>query len=116
MTTFTDGPMTGKALELERCPIFLRATFDHQTQKWDALDKRDDEPKATEQLFAYVLEKDPVRGFIRKTGGGGAFFVAGYCLCSPQPNDDQMRTLEGWRAWVAGNLNQVPPATSVMFT
>lgn len=106
MTTFEDGPAKGQALMLKRAPVFLRVT--HVPQKvheaWDALDQPDDEPRASEQLFTYVLTEGGF-GFvhIKASKGGGFYKLASYKLWPNQPTDAEMRDTAKWRAWCKAN-------------
>lgn len=100
MTRFLDGPAAGEVLFLKRAPMYLRAVQD-AGGKWDALDLLDDAPAPDERIVVYRIEGEPSYCHINMRGKGGGVFHGGtYRLISPQPQDEDVRTIAAWRAWV----------------
>lgn len=98
MTTFEDGPAQGKTLLLHRAVMFLRVT--EENGEFDALDQREDEPKPTENLYAYVIAREPGMCHINRGGGKGGFYVlAHYKFATEQPDDATMRDFDKWSKW-----------------
>lgn len=109
MTTFHDGPAHGKTLMLHRKPILLRVVIDNAGEI-DALDALDDEPKAEESIYLYVIEKDAGMIHINRGRGKGGFYgIADYRFYAEQPADEDMRKRAKWEAWVEANKSKFQP-------
>ncbi len=83
----------------------MRVVVDPRTDKWDALDQPEDEPKGLELVYVYVaVPGTEVRGHIRARGGMGGFFHgADFRILDPQPDVGHLRTREHFRAWCDDN-------------
>lgn len=98
MTNFSGGPASGRSLMLKRAPFFLRVTLD--ARGFDALDQMHDEPTASEELFAYVIDGRPSMVHIHARGNRGGFYtMANYRFIDPQPSQYEMREAAQWAAW-----------------
>lgn len=100
--SFVDGPAAGVALELSRAPLLLRVVEARgvATDRWDALDRLDDQPRPEERIYVYRRRGAPMTGFIDGTKYRGQFLAATYVLFEEQPaTDAEARTTEAWRAW-----------------
>lgn len=105
MTRFLDGPAVTKTLCIRRAPAFLRVVVDdHASGGVDALDQLEDEPTASERLFAYQLTERPGGMFVNAKGSRGGFFpIATYRLVAIQPDDATMRNNASWAQWTEDN-------------
>ena len=106
MTTFLNGPAKGVTLFLKRAPVFLRVVQgpDGPTHPgdWDALDQREDTPRAGERITVYELVGEPTWMHVCRSGNRGGVYRGGtYKVVDPQPEDAQVRSTAAWRAWVA---------------
>lgn len=117
MTRFHGGPADGVTLALRRAPLYLRAVFNGQTSKWDALacraclqarqarrDQLTDEP-GPEELLVAVYRRCGEAGVCmldwteKGRRRGGRFTMANYEFVEEQPDDETARSTEKWRAW-----------------
>ncbi len=106
MTKFLDGPAGGQTLLLQRAPVFLRVVRERDTGGWDALDKLEDHPRPSEDVFVYRRTANP--GVCHLNFGrcrGGFYAVAEYVLHSEQPDDVTLRDTPRWRAWTTAQLH-----------
>lgn len=107
MIRFHDGPADGATLDLKRCPVLLRATFEQTlcgADGFDALDQVDDEPRPDEQIAVYLLRARPTTAHVlysKPRGGrrGAWLLTADYDYYGVQADDAVLRDNERWRAW-----------------
>ncbi len=101
MTTFKNGPASGKSLMLKRAPHFLRVT--QCGDAIDALDQIEDSPRADEALTAYEIVGKATSCHLRLCGNArkasGFYMMATYTMVFPQPDEATMRDNELWRQW-----------------
>jgi hypothetical protein len=101
---FGDGPAVGELLALKRAPLYLRAVFNGQTSKWDALDQLADVPGPEELLVVAYRRVGPARGCmvdwtVKGRKVGGRFASANYEVVAEQPDAATLRETDRWRAW-----------------
>lgn len=102
MTTFQDGPAHGKTLMLKRSPKFLRVVEAAGKQEFDALDQPEDTPAITENIYAYVLDKNLGSCHINRGRGCGGFYpICEYRFVEKQPPEASMRDGKAWEDWCA---------------
>ncbi len=108
MTTFIDGPAKDSPfLLLRRAPHFLRAVRSRgqsAPREWDALDQLDDEPRETEEIYAYEMVGEPTYCHINARNRGGVYRGGKYKLVDPQPEEAIMRNAVSWREWCRANF------------
>ncbi len=109
MTTFEDGPAKGQTLNLGRVPFFLRVVRARLGTAVDALNEPNDTPHAHEEIFAYMLTREPGRAFVDGSKFRGLMSCANYRLVAEQPTDAVMRDAAAWAQWCAGR-SEFPPA------
>lgn len=107
MTTFKGGPADGQTLTLKRRPILLRVVQDNDGQ-FDALDMPDDEPRADEKVFVYILAKTGASGFLdgrdKQGKRWGTSFAGGeYRICPFQPGEEEGLDRNRFVEWCESN-------------
>lgn len=111
MTRFLDGPAAGKTLTLRNSPELLRVTIDRITGEVDALDAREDSPKATEALHVYKLRNiEQLNAIVCTRGKGGSRSfskIANYVIYTVQPPQEVMQSPMDWGDWLRGEYEKL---------
>lgn len=97
-----DGPAKGVQLSLRTCPTYLRLVRNRRTGKWDALDQPNDEPGASEVVYAYRMVSGTwSQMFIDYRDGAGRdgrYETGDYKWLGVVPQR-AMKTRQRWIAW-----------------
>lgn len=111
------GVRFGKALHLERAPIYLQfVVVGDDWDTLDALDQPEDRPRDGERIIA--AKRGPI-GTVhldRTVNGrrvGEWLSHATYKIIDPQPADDILRDLEAWRAWATADYERTKGGPTV---
>lgn len=104
---FTDGPAAGVCLQLRRAPVMLRMVRD-RAGKWDALNELDDEVRAGEEVFLYIVES--VSSYHLKSsmrGASGWWYSGSYRQFPEQVDREIRRNNRRWRDWCDENQGRI---------
>ena len=107
MFHFMGGPADGKALDLERAPLWLRVVVG-PAGELDALDQLDDQPAAEETIHVYRCTYSS-RGIACSPGRGCRPFIsARYVYHEVQPSEGTLRDRAAWKAWAEAQPTDWP--------
>lgn len=95
-STVLDGPAAGVGFSLRRAPTYLRLVRDRESGKWDALDQPEDEPRDTEDVFAYRIEPGTWSFVFVRPGGR---YEYGRYRHLPEAPAEVLRSRPLWLTW-----------------